>query len=69
MFLSDVLLGFLLRFLYKNYKMFAKNLSCYILLSFNYIAVELVFTNVLVWSCIYKLYVISVSKCLQVLIF
>lgn len=69
MFPSDILLGFLLRFLYKNYKMFAKNLSCHILLSFNCISVELVFTNVFGWSHICKIYLISIFKCLQVLIF
>lgn len=43
MFPSDILLGFLLRFLYKNYKMFAKNLSCHILLSFNHITLKTCF--------------------------
>lgn len=60
MFPSDILLGFLLRFLYKNYKMFAKNLSCHILLSFKCIAVELVFTNVFGWNCVCKLHLIRV---------
>lgn len=50
MFPSDILLGFLLKLLYKNYKMFAKNLSCHILLLFNHIAVKLVFTDILGWS-------------------
>jgi len=50
MFPSDILFGFLLKLLYKNYKMFAKNLSCHILLPFNHIAVKLVFTGILGWS-------------------
>lgn len=58
MFPSDILLGFLLRFLYKSYKMFAKNLSCHILLSFNHITLKTCFCK-----CIW------LEPCLQVMLY